>query len=58
MLSLIFMVFALVLFILAGLSAIPSTEPWRSWARVVCFGLACWVAYELIARGPALLGGR
>jgi len=57
MISLILLVFALVLFILAGLFALPATEPWRAWARVFCFGLACWVASELISRGPALLGG-
>jgi len=44
MLSTIALVFALVLFIVAG--AWTTGEPWRN--RLVCFGLACWVGSELL----------
>jgi hypothetical protein len=56
MLSLILLVFALVLFIIAGAFnyAGPSDWPWRN--RLICFGLACWVASELVTHGPVLLG--
>ncbi len=54
MLSLILMVFALVLFIIAGSFAYAVPDwPWRN--RLLCFGLACWVASELVSRGPGLL---
>ncbi len=54
MLSLILLVFALVLFLIAGF--VSPVEPWRG--RLLCFGLACLAASELAARGPLLLGGR
>ena len=44
MLSLILLVFALVLFLLAGLMN-PPDSPWRS--KLVCFGLACLAGAEL-----------
>lgn len=43
MISTLLLMFALVLFILAGAW---NTDPWRS--RLVSFGLACWVAAELL----------
>ena len=48
MLSLILLVFALVLFIVAG--AVVQVEPWRN--RLVCFGLTCWVRAELVKGFP------
>ena len=56
MLALILLILAGLLFVI-GAFALPASEPWRVWARVLCIGLACWVASELIAHGPALLGG-
>jgi apolipoprotein N-acyltransferase len=44
MLSLILLVFAFVLFVVAGLAA--PEPPWRS--KLACFGLACWVLAELV----------
>jgi len=43
MLSTILLVFAFVLFCVAGAL---QEQPWRS--RLVCCGLACWVASELV----------
>jgi len=57
MLALILLILAGLLFVIAAAFALPVSEPWRLWARVLCIGLACWVASELISRGPALLGG-
>jgi hypothetical protein len=55
MLSLILLVFAFVLAVVAGLVN-PATEPWR-W-RLFCFSLACFFLAELINRVPALhVGG-
>jgi hypothetical protein len=51
MLSLILLVFALVLFIIAG--AVNPVEPWRG--RLSCLGLACWVGAEIILRAGPLL---
>jgi hypothetical protein len=48
MLSLILLVFALVLFVLAGLIN-PANEPWRT--RLVCFGLACLAGAEIVRNG-------
>lgn len=53
MLSLILLVFAFVLFVVAGLLNPP--EPWRG--KLLCFGLACWVLSELLKSGPALFHG-
>lgn len=50
MLSLILLVFALVLFIVAGVVMTPPENPWRN--RLVCFGLACWVGAELLTKTP------
>ena len=47
MLTTILMVFALVLFILAGALQQPEPSIWRG--RLVCFGLACWVGAQLFA---------
>ena len=54
MLSLILLVFALVLFLLAAFQNLP-TYPG---GRLVCFGLACLTGAELLARASAsgLLG--
>ena len=54
MLSLILMVFAFVLFAIAGFIAPPTPEsPWSS--RLVCFGLSCWVLAELVKGvGPGI----
>jgi len=55
MLSVILLVFALVLFILAGaVRFTPTDEPWRG--RLVCFGLACAVGAVLNAWWPVFLG--
>jgi hypothetical protein len=55
MLSLILLVFALVLFILAGAIRFTATdEPWRG--RIVCWGLACAVGAALNAFWPVLKG--
>lgn len=50
----ILFVFALVLFIIAGATN-PPDSPWRS--KLLCFGLACFVAAEMMTRGRALFGG-
>ncbi len=50
MLSLILLVFALVLFVVAGFGA---AEPWRG--RLLCCGLACWVGAEIMTHGAPLL---
>jgi cytochrome c oxidase assembly factor CtaG len=52
MLSLILLVFAFVLFVIAGFVR-PEPEPWR--ARMVCFGLACLALAEIVTRGAPLL---
>jgi len=49
----ILMVFGFVLFVLAG---VPNVEPWPWRSRLICFGLACWVAAEMIKGGRALFG--
>jgi hypothetical protein len=50
MLSLILLVFALVLFVIAGF--VNPAEPWRG--RLLCFGLACLAGAELAGRVPVL----
>jgi hypothetical protein len=52
MLSLILLVFALVLFVIAGFLN-PPNEPWRS--KLVCFGLACLAGAEIAVRAAPLL---
>jgi hypothetical protein len=52
MLSLILLVFALVLFVVAGF--VNPAEPWRG--RLLCFGLACLAGAEIIGRGALLHG--
>ncbi len=52
MISLILLVFALVLFVVAG--AINAAEPWRG--KLLCIGLACWVGAELVTRALPTLG--
>jgi hypothetical protein len=42
--KLIFLTFALVLFLLAAVPWAPPYEPWR--LRLVAAGLACWVATQ------------
>lgn len=49
MLSIILLVFAFVLFMVANFSPDP---PWRS--RLICYGLACWVLAELVVKVPLL----
>ena len=51
MLSLILLVFALVLFLIAGLVG-AAVEPWRN--RLVCFGLACLAGAEIVGRVPGI----
>ena len=51
MLSLILMVFALVLFVVAGF--VNLVDPWRN--RLVCLGLACWVGAAIIGQAGPLL---
>ena len=50
MLDLILLVFALVLFVLAGFVPVPEPWPWRWPWRLVCFGLA-------FVAGAFILGG-
>ena len=54
MLSIIFLVFALVLAVLAG--ALNPAEPWRG--RLLCFSLACFFASEMVRTLPAVGGVR
>jgi ABC-type transport system involved in multi-copper enzyme maturation permease subunit len=51
MLSLILLVFALVLFIVAGF--VNPVDPWRG--KLLCFGLACFVGAEIVVRSAPLL---
>ena len=51
MLSLILLVFALVLFIIAGF--VNPVDPWRG--KLLCFGLACLAGAELVSRAAPLL---
>jgi hypothetical protein len=51
MLSLIFLVFSLVLLILAGVIQPPVDTP----RRLMCFGLACYVAAEIVGKAPLLI---
>lgn len=51
MLSVILMVFAFVLFVVAGLYQSPN-PPWSP--RFVCWGLACWVLADLVTKVPIL----
>lgn len=51
MLYIILLVFAFVLFVLAG-AIRPEAEPWRG--RLVCFGLACLALAMLVAKVPLL----
>lgn len=55
MLSLIFLVFALVLAILAGFIQPATAEPTR--ARLICFSLACFFAAELVRLVPLAIKG-
>lgn len=50
MLSLILLVFALVLFIVAAL--VNPAEPWRG--KLLCFGLACLAGAEIVRSAPLL----
>jgi hypothetical protein len=49
MLTLILLVFAFVLFVIAALSNLAE-PPWKT--RLVCAGLACWVLSELLKGIP------
>ena len=49
MLSIILLVFALVLFAVAGFIN-PPDSPWRS--KLVCFGLACLAGADLVRTFP------
>jgi hypothetical protein len=51
MFATILLVFALVLFIIAGM--VNPIEPWRG--RLLCFGLACWVGASLVGSAGPLL---
>lgn len=53
MLSLILLVFALVLFVLAAFAPGADPNPLRN--RLVCFGLACMVAAEIATHAAPLL---
>jgi len=50
MLSVILLVFALVLAILAG--SLNPPEPWRG--RLLCFALACFFAAEILRNVPVV----
>jgi ABC-type transport system involved in multi-copper enzyme maturation permease subunit len=51
MLSLILLVFALVLFIIAGF--VNPVDPWRG--KLLCFGLACMAGAEIAVHAAPLL---
>ena len=55
MLTLILLVFAFVLFLVAA-ALNPSYEPWR--AKLGLIGLACWVLSEILSRAPGGALGR
>lgn len=52
MLSLILLVFAFVLFLVAAFF-VPPEQPWRS--KLGLLGLACWVLAGIISQAPALM---
>ena len=52
MLSLILLVFAFSLFVIAAFAR-PEPEPWRG--RMFCFGLACLALAEIVTHGAPLL---
>ena len=52
MLSLILLVFALVLFVIAAALNPPDTNPIRS--RLVCAGLACLAGAEILVRAATI----
>ena len=52
MLSLILLVFALVLFVLAAFVNQPDPSPARG--RLACFGLACLAGAEILARATTI----
>ncbi len=51
MLSLILLVFALVLAVIAG--ALNQPDPWRG--RLLCFAIACMAGAEIVNRAAPLL---
>lgn len=51
MLSLILLVFALVLFLVAAF--VNPVDPWRG--KLLCLGLACMAGAEIVVRGAPLL---
>lgn len=53
MISLILLVFAFVLAVLAG-SLNPAPAPPWPW-RLLCYSLACWFLADLVVRGGTLL---
>jgi hypothetical protein len=56
MLNLILLVFAFVMFVLAGLGVPwPPPQPWPWPYRLVAWGLACWVLTDILKSAPILL---
>ncbi len=51
MLTLILLVFAFVLMVVAAMLA-PPEHPWKG--RLALFGFACWVLAEILVRVPSL----
>jgi hypothetical protein len=51
MVSIILLVFAFVLFVLAGLGVPWTPQPWRF--NLIGWGLACWVLAEILKTVPA-----
>ena len=55
MLVLLALVFAFVLFVVSAVTAPPSPAPYP-WTRWISWGLACWVAAEILRVAPPLWG--
>ena len=53
MLSLILLVFAFVLAVVAGIVS-PITDPWRWSLRLLCWAFACFFLAQILTIAPAL----
>lgn len=52
MLTMILLVFAFVMIVIAGLAPVGEPWPWRLHWRLLCFGLACAVLAEIFRFAP------